>query len=338
MEQTIGKRIMKHRKRLGLTQDQLAEKLNVTAQAVSKWENNQSCPDITMISQLADIFGITTDQLLGRAEDTKVYEAEVVEDPVHTYNGKHNVEVSYSRGRKSALAFAVWVIAVGALYLLASWRVWDLHFWTILWTTGLLAFGLYGLYPRFSFFRLGCTLVGGYCLVSHIFPLNLSLSSGVIMAIIILLFGISLFFDALRKDKKPSFRVTYTDPDGVKHTGKHLEDYIVNGDSFDFDCSFGAQKRLIEMDTLHSGNISTSFGDFIIDLSGVNALTDNAQLNVDSSFGKTTLLIPRKFLVKAGTSTTFAGFEVQGTPDTVPQGTLILNCSVSFGEVIVRYI
>ena len=45
MEETTGKRIMAHRKRLGLTQEQLAEKLGGTAQAVSKWEKDQSCPD-----------------------------------------------------------------------------------------------------------------------------------------------------------------------------------------------------------------------------------------------------------------------------------------------------
>ncbi len=335
MEQTIGKRIMKHRKRLGLTQDQLAEKLGVTAQAVSKWENNQSCPDITMIPQLADIFGITTDQLLGRTEESVVYEAEVVEDPVHTYNGKHNVEVSYHRGRKSALAFALWVIAVGGLYLLATWRVWDLHFWTILWTTGLLAFGLY---PKFSFFRLGCALLGGYSLASHIFPMPFNLTGSFVMAVVILLFGISLLFDAIKKDKKPSFRVTYTDRDGIKHTGKNLEDYEIDDDSFSFDCSFGSQHRQIDMDTLRCGDISTSFGNFIIDLSGVKSVTDDAELNVDCSFGKTTLLVPQKFLVKPDTSTNFAGFELQGTPDAVPQGTLVLSSSVNFGEVIVRYI
>ena len=79
MEQTIGKRIVKNRKRLGLTQDQLAEKLGVTAQAVSKWENDQSCPDITLLSRLADIFGVSTDELLGHKQE-KVYVAEPVED------------------------------------------------------------------------------------------------------------------------------------------------------------------------------------------------------------------------------------------------------------------
>ena len=65
MEETIGKRISSNRKRLALTQEQLAEKLGVTAQAVSKWENDQSCPDIAMLPRLAEIFSISTDELLG---------------------------------------------------------------------------------------------------------------------------------------------------------------------------------------------------------------------------------------------------------------------------------
>lgn len=65
MEETLGKRIVQNRKRLSLTQDQPAERLGVTAQAVSKWENNQSCPDITLLPRLAESFGTTTDALLG---------------------------------------------------------------------------------------------------------------------------------------------------------------------------------------------------------------------------------------------------------------------------------
>ena len=65
MEQTLGKRIVLNRKRMHMTQDQLAEKLGVTAQAVSKWENDQSCPDIATLPKLAQIFGITVDELLG---------------------------------------------------------------------------------------------------------------------------------------------------------------------------------------------------------------------------------------------------------------------------------
>ena len=73
MEQSLGKRIAAQRKQLGLTQDQLAEKLGLTAQAISKWENDLSCPDISILPKLADIFGITTDTLLGRETELPVY-------------------------------------------------------------------------------------------------------------------------------------------------------------------------------------------------------------------------------------------------------------------------
>ena len=55
-----------YRRKLGLTQEALAQRLGVTNQAVSKWESGQSCPDIALLPQIADLFGITIDQLFGR--------------------------------------------------------------------------------------------------------------------------------------------------------------------------------------------------------------------------------------------------------------------------------
>ena len=63
---TFSEIIAKYRKELGLTQEGLALKLGVTNQAVSKWESGQSCPDIALLPVLADLFGITLDQLFGR--------------------------------------------------------------------------------------------------------------------------------------------------------------------------------------------------------------------------------------------------------------------------------
>lgn len=57
-----GKLIAKLRKQKGLTQEQLGKKLNVSYQAVSKWENNQSEPSLETIEKLADVFGITISQ------------------------------------------------------------------------------------------------------------------------------------------------------------------------------------------------------------------------------------------------------------------------------------
>ncbi len=62
--ETLGKRIAELRRQRGLTQDQLAEAMNVSPQAVSKWENDLSCPDITMLPGLADYFHVTIDFLM----------------------------------------------------------------------------------------------------------------------------------------------------------------------------------------------------------------------------------------------------------------------------------
>ena len=64
MEQTLGKRIAALRRDKGLKQDALAQMLEVSPQAVSKWENDQTCPDISLLPKLAKILGVTVDTLL----------------------------------------------------------------------------------------------------------------------------------------------------------------------------------------------------------------------------------------------------------------------------------
>ena len=73
MNESIGSRICRYRKVKGLTQEELANKLGVSAQAVSKWENDQSCPDISLLPQLCRVLGITTDELLtGKTNEVKI--------------------------------------------------------------------------------------------------------------------------------------------------------------------------------------------------------------------------------------------------------------------------
>ena len=70
LPESFGDRISYLRKLKGLTQAQLAEKLGISAQAVSKWESGLSCPDIMMLVPLADIFNVSTDMLLGGGQLT----------------------------------------------------------------------------------------------------------------------------------------------------------------------------------------------------------------------------------------------------------------------------
>lgn len=64
--ETLGTRLLELRKKHNLTQADIGEKLNVSVQAVSKWENDLSLPDYDYLIKLADLFNISTDELLGR--------------------------------------------------------------------------------------------------------------------------------------------------------------------------------------------------------------------------------------------------------------------------------
>ncbi len=63
MEKTIGKKLSELRRQKGLTQEAVAKYLGVSPQAVSKWENDFSCPDIMMLPKIARLYGITVDEL-----------------------------------------------------------------------------------------------------------------------------------------------------------------------------------------------------------------------------------------------------------------------------------
>lgn len=64
MKQTLGARIAELRKQQGMTQLDLAGKLGVTDKAVSKWERDLSCPDIHSLPVLAEVLGVTVEDLM----------------------------------------------------------------------------------------------------------------------------------------------------------------------------------------------------------------------------------------------------------------------------------
>lgn len=77
MNETIGNRISKFRKEKHMTQEELAKVMGVSSQAVSKWETDTSCPDISLLPQLCKVLGVTTDELLtGKKDEVKLVPAE----------------------------------------------------------------------------------------------------------------------------------------------------------------------------------------------------------------------------------------------------------------------
>ena len=111
---TIGGRIKYHRKRLGMTQEQLAARMGVSAQAVSKWENDLSCPDISILPELAALFGISVDELLGKSETVHTAEPIPAQDePKESWRPQQwNFTL-----KNSGLMFALFILTVGALLL-----------------------------------------------------------------------------------------------------------------------------------------------------------------------------------------------------------------------------
>ena len=65
-------KIAHYRKLRGYTQKEFAELIGVSCQAVSKWEQKISCPDIMLLPKIADVFGITIDELFGKSADRQI--------------------------------------------------------------------------------------------------------------------------------------------------------------------------------------------------------------------------------------------------------------------------
>lgn len=74
----LGETLTNLRKSKGLSQEHLAEKLNLTRQTISKWELNQSSPDIDYLVELSDFFGVTTDYLIKGEESIDTGNTDVV--------------------------------------------------------------------------------------------------------------------------------------------------------------------------------------------------------------------------------------------------------------------
>ena len=341
MESTLGKRITVNRKRLGLTQDQLAEKLGITAQAVSKWENDLSCPDISILPKLADIFDISIDELLGRNIHTPVCKTQANTEEPQKDNGftydsdSGKMDFHWEGAKLEGIGLACWVLLTGSLYLAVQFMDIAVTFWNVLWPSFLFVFGVFGLYPKFSGFCFGCSLFGAYVILGKFQILPVTLSNSVLIAVAVMLFGLGLLSDALRKSKRK--KEVYGGKNGQQHK-KMTRDFHIDGTGFAYDASFGDSSEYIEMETLSHGSISVSFGDYIVDLRGVAKVEPKCTLTADCSFGELTLLVPRRYGVLPDSSTSFADFRIDGHPDTSTEGSISLQADVSFGEICVKYV
>lgn len=79
MKKTLGTMIAELRKQHGMTQLELAERMGVTDKAVSKWERDLSCPDINSIPNLAEILGVSVEELMQIKKEAEAPVSKVAE-------------------------------------------------------------------------------------------------------------------------------------------------------------------------------------------------------------------------------------------------------------------
>ena len=123
----LGQKITQLRKKSHLSQEVLAEKMNVSRQAVSKWESNQSIPDIEKIVDLSELFGVTTDYLLKNGtpsfelpgkttEEKQIKKLPSIDDQQIT----QYLEVAKKTAHFESLSIALFFLAITSFCLFSS--------------------------------------------------------------------------------------------------------------------------------------------------------------------------------------------------------------------------
>ena len=116
----IGSNIAAYRKRDGLTQVSLAEKLNYSDKAVSKWERGESIPDVLTLMQLADLFGITVNDLVCDPNALPEHSGSKLEQAMTQVSEKALKRKANKNVIQALSSTLVWFIALFAFVILSS--------------------------------------------------------------------------------------------------------------------------------------------------------------------------------------------------------------------------
>lgn len=326
MEQTtIGKRIIALRKSRGLTQEQLAEKVGVSAQAVSKWENDVSCPDISLLPKLAEVFQVTTDSLLGVPEKTEIVEqppqAKQEEKPqnglVFQWDGG---KAEFSIGSLPWFATALLLFAVSMLLnrtILSS--LGHASVWSLLWPSVVLACGLASLWEKINIWAVGFTLFGAYYLLDNmgILPWHLQHKWNLVLLVILILWAVSMILTHLSQGKRSSGVSSCRTKDGV----------------IAYDGSFCSQDMTVSEEVLRGGVVDLAFGSCTLDLRGCKQADPDCVLKTDLSFSSLKILLPKHWTVQDSTDRSLSSVTFHGAPAADADQVLRMKNDVSFGNL-----
>ena len=330
-QQSMGKRIMQLRKEKGYTQEQLAEMMGVSAQAVSKWENDVSCPDISILPQLAEKLGVSTDELLG----VKPIEPKgVIVDGQNKKDGDGSFSVSWDGAKnvkKDGVWFAVLMIVLGIAFLLQRLNLVSFGIWGVIWPAVIIGLGISWMVKRFSFFSLAVAGLGVYFLLFNLGMISLVLTWGIIWPSLLVLLGLTILYEALIPHKDKCCGVHFSG-DKNKRSQYREENGFVS-----YECSFSEENRKVAAEDFLGGDIEISFGKSELDLTNIKRVNQNAKLDVDVSFATFDLIVPKTMRVFLKSDKSFGSIQMNGEPN--PDASLAINVDgdVSFGSMNIYY-
>ena len=333
MEQneTLGKRIAALRKAHGWTQEQLAEKIGISAQAVSKWENDLSCPDVMTLPLLAKLFGVSVDGLLGiTPAEPQVVIVNQDKKEEKGKNGKFTWEWELSSF--SGVTGCVTAILIGLTLLVRELKPAlfpaDTGVWSLVWPLILLWPGLSMLCKKRPFPVAAGVLLVVYGVYEFTYTLLGRPEGWPVIgwyAILLALAVLYLFFTMFRKS-------------GTKKGGASKSPTLESSETdteFTLSASFGGNTVVCTAPELNHAHIETSFGDYTVDMTGAH-LKENALIEAEVSFGNLTLLCPADMVMNEDRDASFGSVSMHGTAPS--SGVKVLmKSSVSFGNIDIRY-
>ena len=228
--------------------------------------------------------------------------------------------------------------AVGGIMLTSYLLNFHAKLWDVVWPSALLVFGIFGLFARFSFFRLGCSLFGLYFLMSNLNFVPFRLGREFLLPVFLLLFGGSLLVDTLRKSKNGTHNSGCFSFHPTRNGSRKKEHCTCTGNFFDCDTAFGENHYTILLPTLGGGSADVSFGSLSVDLQKCEHLGENCTVDLNCAFGELVLIVPGRFRVEPTKSAAFASVSVSGAPDDDAAEVIHVNCDASFGEISIRYV
>jgi transcriptional regulator with XRE-family HTH domain/predicted membrane protein len=340
--QTLGKRIAALRKEKGMTQEQLAEKVGVSAQAVSKWENDASCPDITLLPLLGDILGVSVDELRG----VKPIEPHVIiidkdESAPARSSGSKKFHWEWDAGKWPTIAVCIGLILVCLVFLLRGFtplfpdyesKEITLGAWSYIWPLLVFTFGLISVRSG-VLFGSALMAVGGYEFVRRmLIPRGTSLP-GVPWYVIVLVIAIALLVRTIVREIRPHGGRNAT----VRFDRSPVMNVLQENDFLEAELGFGSGTIVYDSERFTGGTVEMNFGEYVIDLTNVKTFTQNCVLKVDQSFGRLTVIVPKSVRIVKSADMKFASNSASGEPDPNAAQTLIMESDVNFGALQIEY-